>query len=84
VAQNRKQERHARIWAYDKKIGLMGLINAYKNGCRNRYEIAGYLEVTEEFLLEAVKYYHEKYGVCTTVDNYVVYFEPLGVLQMNL
>lgn len=84
VVQNRKQERQARIWAYNKQIGLRGLINAYEHGCRNRYEIADYLEVTEEFLEESIKCYREKYGVCTTVDNYVIYFEPLAVLQMNL
>lgn len=84
VAQNRKQERHARLWAYNKQIGLMGLVDAFKHGCRNRYEIAEYLEVSEEFLEESVKCYREKYGLCTSVDNYVIYFEPLGVLQMNL
>lgn len=84
VSQNRKQERHARIWAYNKQIGLHGLINAYKHGCRSRYEIAEYLEVTEEFLEETITCYREKYGICTTVDNYVIYFEPLGVLQLNL
>jgi len=84
VAQNRKQERQARLWAYNKQIGLYGLIDAYKRGCRNRYEIAEHLEVSEEFLEESVKCYREKYGLCTTVDNYVIYFEPLGVLQVNL
>ena len=28
VVQNRKQERQARIWAYNKQIGLKGLIDA--------------------------------------------------------
>ena len=27
---NRKQELRARLWAYDKKIGLHGIINAYE------------------------------------------------------
>ena len=27
---NRKQELKARLWAYDKKIGLHGIINAYE------------------------------------------------------
>lgn len=29
---NRKQENRARLWAYNKLIGLMGIINAYKQG----------------------------------------------------
>ena len=44
---NRKQERQARLWAYNKQIGLRGLIRAYEHGCRSRHEIAEYLEVTE-------------------------------------
>ena len=82
-AENRKQERRARIWAYNKQIGLKGLINAYENGCRNRHEIAEYLEVTESFLLEAVNYYKEKYGIYTEIDNYIIYFSPLGILSLK-
>lgn len=80
---NRKQERNARIWAYDKLIGITGLINAYKANCKSLYEIAEYLDVTEPFLLEAIGTYKQKYGPCTTIDNYVIYFEPhLGVLEL--
>jgi hypothetical protein len=83
VVQNRKQERRARIWAYNKQIGLKGLINAYEHGCKSRHEIAEYLEVTESFLQEAVNYYHEKYGVFTQIDNYIIYFQPLGILSLK-
>lgn len=76
VTENRKQERQARIWAYNKQIGLRGLINAYEHGCRCRHEVADYLEVTEVFLEEAINCYREKYGVYVTVDNYTVYFIP--------
>lgn len=79
--ENKKQERRARAWAYDKLIGITGLINAYKYGCRNKYEIAEYLNVSEQFLEDAIKYYHEKYGLFCKIDNYIVYFEPLSVLE---
>ena len=81
-AGNRKQERRARLWAYKRAFDLIDLVSAYKYGCRNRYEIAEYLEVTESFLQEALDTYKEKYGVYTKVDRYVVYFEPLGILEM--
>lgn len=81
-AENRKQERRARLWAYQKAFDLIDLVSAYKHGCRNRYEIAEYLEVTEQFLQEALDTYKEKYGPYTKVDRYVVYFEPLGVLEL--
>ena len=74
--QNRKQERQARLWAYNKLIGLAGIIRAFEAGCQDVHEIAEYLEVTEEFLYECIECYKNKYGVCTTVDNYVIYFIP--------
>lgn len=79
--ENRKQERIARAWAYDRLIGIIGLINAYKYGCRNKYEVAEYLNVTEKFLEEAVIYYYEKHGLFYEIDNYIVYFNPLGVME---
>lgn len=80
--ENRKQERRARIWAYNKMISLSDLVNSYKDGCRSRYEIAEHLEVTEEFLQECLDYFHEKYGLYTKQNNYLIYFEPLGVLEL--
>ena len=79
---NRKQERQARLWAYNRLIGLRGIIKAYEAGCQSRYEIAEYLEVTEECLQECIEIYRDKYGVYTTVDNYVIYFLPnLAVME---
>ena len=83
-ASNRKQELRARAWAYNKQIGLLGLIRAYEHGCRNRFEIAEYLEVTEEVLEECLIFYRNKYGVCTNIDNYVVYFIPNLVIMKKL
>lgn len=74
--QNRKQERQARLWAYNKQIGLRGIVRAFNHGCSSPHEIAEYLDVTEEFLHDAINCYREKYGVYTTVDNYIIYFIP--------
>ena len=79
---NRKQERRARIWAYLKLLSFDDLIDSYKCGCRNQFEIAEYLNITEEFLINCLNYYKEKYGLCTKQDNYLIYFEPLGVLEI--
>ncbi|MBQ8804100.1 MAG: ImmA/IrrE family metallo-endopeptidase [Tyzzerella sp.] len=81
---NRKQERQARIWAYNNQIGLKGLVRAYEHGCKNKHEIAEFLEVTEEFLEDAVKCYCEKYGVYTTIDNYLVYFIPQLIIYKKM
>lgn len=80
---NRKQEQQARLWGYNKLIGLMGIVRAFNAGCQNQYEIADYLDVTEEYLQECINCYQSKYGICTTVDNYVIYFVPyLTVTEM--
>lgn len=81
---NRKQELRARAWAYNKQIGLLGLIRAYEHGCRNRFEIAEYLEVTEEVLEECLVFYRNKYGTFQNVDNYVVYFIPNLVIMKKI
>lgn len=81
---NRKQELIARTWAYNKLIGLSGIIDAYKAGCRNKSEMAEHLNVTEEFLTDALERYRNKYGTYATVNNYIIYFEPfLGVLEIQ-
>lgn len=82
-ATNRKQEYKARLWAYNEQIGLHGILSSYKAGCQNTHEMAEHLDVTEDFLLEALSCYQKKYGICTEVDNYVIYFEPaLAVLEL--
>lgn len=74
--QKRKQERQARLHGYNRLIGLAGLIEAYEHGCQNRYEIAEFLEVTDEFLEDCISCYRDKYGIGTTVDNYYIAFIP--------
>ena len=81
---NRKQELRARAWAYNKQIGLLGLIRAYEHGCRNRFEIAEFLEVTEEVLEECLTFYRNKYGTFQNVDNYVLYFIPNLVIMKRI
>ena len=78
-----KQELRARAWAYNKLIGLNGIINSYKHSCYSLHDTADYLDITEEFLVEALQYYKGKYGIYATIDNYIIYFEPsLGVLEL--
>jgi len=80
-AENRKQERRARGWAYERLVSLKSLIEASKQGIRNRYELAEYLGVSERFVEEAIEYYEGKYGIYHKVDNYIIYFKPLGIFE---
>ena len=81
-SQNRKQERQARLWGYNKLIGLTGIIQAFRAGCHSRHETAEYLGVTEQFLQECIDCYTEKYGEYTKIDNYIIFFIPnLAVME---
>lgn len=79
---NLKQEIRARNWAYEKLIPLQRFVEASKEGLRNRYELADYFDVTEEFLEDALSYYKGKYGLYVVWTSYVIYFEPLGVVEL--
>lgn len=74
--EDEKQERTARLWAYNKRIGLWGIIEAYKNQCKNSFETAELLDVSEDFLKDALECYRHIYGNGVMVDNYYIRFEP--------
>lgn len=81
---NRKQERQARVWAFNKRIGLIGIVYAYKLGCRTLYDMAEVLGVTEEFAQECIECYRAKYGVYTKLYRYCIVFIPyLKVLRLK-
>lgn len=81
-ARNRKQERQARLWGYNRLIGLTGIINAFRAGCQSRHEIAETLNVTEEYLQECIDCYRDKYGEYIEIDNYMICFIPnLAVME---
>lgn len=48
--ENSKQEYKARLMAYNKLIGLKGIIDSFNAGCKTISEIAEYLGITEKFL----------------------------------
>ena len=83
TVENRKQEMRGRIVAYNKLVGLRGIVDAYLHHCQSISESAEYLEVTEEFLIDSLNYYRNKYGLYTKLDNYVIVFEPnIAVLEL--
>lgn len=78
---NRKQERRARTWAYRELVPLHKIVQASKEGINNQYELAEYLCVTENFLIEALKRYHEIYGTHTVYQGHIITFHPLSVYE---
>lgn len=83
IVANVKQELRGRAFAYNKVVGLSGIVNAYQHRCQSLAETAEYLDVTEELLRDSIEYYRKKYGQCTTADDYVIFFEPsIAVLKI--
>lgn len=81
---NAKQEHRARVYGYDIKVGLSGIIKCYEHGCRTLHEMAELLDVTENYLDTVISTYRQKYGMYATLDNYIIYFEPcLGVMKLK-
>lgn len=54
---NRKQELTARKWAYNKVVPEEKISEAISAGYTEVWEIADHLDVDEQFLREALKYY---------------------------
>ncbi|TWK72478.1 hypothetical protein CHCC20488_1154 [Bacillus paralicheniformis] len=75
----KKQELRARWWAYERLVPLNKIVQAQREGITNRFELAEYLGVTEDFLQNALERYKEKYGIYTFVNGYRLFFDPLRV-----
>lgn len=76
LVSNRKQEHRAKFWAFRQLVSLFDIIRAHEYGCQNLYEMAEYLEVSENFLRDTIKVYRAKYGTGVKFDNYRISFEP--------
>ncbi|CAG9620838.1 ImmA/IrrE family metallo-endopeptidase [Sutcliffiella rhizosphaerae] len=79
--QNKKQELRARQWAYYKLFPLDKIIQAHREGIRNKYELANYIGVTEEFLEVALQRYQDKYGDAIEYKDVTICFNPLGIVE---
>lgn len=78
---SQKEERRARGWAADKLIAFDQIIKASSEGIRNRFELAEYLNVTEEFLIETLEFWQQKYGNYITYKDKKIILNPLMVMN---
>lgn len=84
ITENRKQELRARWWSHQFLLSLDKIIDAFEYGCKNRFEIAEYLDVTEEFLQEAIEMYKSKYGEIIRYRNYTLYLNNgIEIIKTN-
>ena len=75
-ANNRRQERKARLRAAEMQVPLQGIVDAFRAHCRSSYETAEFLDVSEDTLREALELYRQVYGAAASVDGCIVRFEP--------
>ena len=71
-------------WGYNMQIGLLGIIQAFEHGCHNVSEAAEFLNVTENYFINAVKCYRQKYGIYVAIDNYTIIFDPTLAVYKSL
>lgn len=80
--ENIKQEKQARKWAWNKLVSPLKLIESFEYGCKSKYEIAEYLNITEGFLEDGLKFYKEKYGTSIKINKkYTLILDPLSVYK---
>ncbi|MGG3278898.1 ImmA/IrrE family metallo-endopeptidase [Paenibacillus solani] len=79
----RKQELRARQWAYERIIPLSAIVQAYEAKVKGRYEIAEYLNVTEEFLQASIDRYRDRFGILVSTENYIILLDHLHVIRVS-
>ncbi|MCG2136040.1 ImmA/IrrE family metallo-endopeptidase [Staphylococcus epidermidis] len=78
---NRKFENYARRHGYEAALPLRIIIEAHHYGVSNLYELAEYVQLSEEYITEILKHYKSKYGIGTHYGEYVITFDPLRVFK---
>ncbi|RIM08476.1 ImmA/IrrE family metallo-endopeptidase [Staphylococcus chromogenes] len=78
---NRKFENYARRYSYENSMPLHGIVEAFKQGVHNLYELANFFEISEGHVLDCIEHYKRKFGLNTLVGNHLIEFEPLRVFE---
>lgn len=76
---NRKFENYARRHGFEAALPLRIIVEAHHYGVSNLYELADYVQLSEEHVLEILEHYKTKYGIGTHYGNYAITFDPLRV-----
>ena len=81
VIHNRKLEHVARRWGYEKIVSFDHLIECYQLGYTTAEEICLHLEITSDYLQEALEVYKQRYGLSVKYKGYLLSFDPLNLEQ---
>ena len=78
---NRKFESYAKRHGYEAALPLRIIVEAHHYGVSSLYELADYVQLSEEHVLKILKHYANKYGIGTHYGDYAITFEPLRVFK---
>lgn len=78
---NRKFENYARRYGYENALPLNKIIDAYKYGVSSLYELAEYVQLSEEYVYTVLQHYKSKFGLSTCHNGHLICFEPLQVFK---
>ena len=78
---NRKFENYAKRHGYEAALPLRIIIEAHHYGVSNLYELAEYVQLSEEHVLEILEHYRNKHGIYIHYGTYVIQFDPLRVFE---
>ncbi|MDU2083779.1 MAG: toxin, partial [Staphylococcus epidermidis] len=66
---------------YEAALPLRIIVEAHNYGVSNLYELAEYVQLSEEYIVEILKHYKNKYGIGTHYGEYLITFDPLRVFK---
>ncbi|MBK3493478.1 ImmA/IrrE family metallo-endopeptidase [Viridibacillus sp. YIM B01967] len=76
---NQKLELVARRWGYEKIVSLDKLIECYVTDHTTVEDICLHLEITPQYLHNAIEKYQQRYGLSTIYNGYRIFFDPLNM-----
>jgi len=71
-----RNESRADRWAAKRLVPVQSLIDALKNGCRNLYDVAEHIGVSENFLYKTLDIYRMLHGEYYETGEWVIAFRP--------
>lgn len=74
-----KLELVARRWGYKKIVSFENLIDCYISGHKTPEDICEHLEITLNYLYDAINVYNQIYGLFAMHKGYKIFFDPLNI-----
>jgi Zn-dependent peptidase ImmA (M78 family) len=81
--QQRLYERRAAAWAANELVPLSSIVTAWEAGVRSLWELAEYMDTTEEFVVRALELHAARCGPSVRVGDYLITFDLLHIREVS-